>query len=208
MPQRPDCRLVKRITIMPEPVDTTQKELSGLLERISKGDTLAFDAFYEAASPVLFSIAVQMLRDAALAEDVVQEAFVQIWERAAFYDPQRGKPLTWAITLTRNKAIDRLRSLQRRGRVFAETEQDQEPFDGESTHSDAASLLMESEGASIIRQYIKSLAPDERTILEMAFFSALTHSEIAEQLGQPLGTIKAKIRRSLLKLRAAMKDFL
>lgn len=193
---------------MPGPTETTQLELSGLLEKVAQGDTAAFEAFYEAASPVLFSIAVQMLRDAALAEDVVQEAFVQIWERAAFFNPQRGKPLTWAITLTRNKAIDRLRSLQRRGRVFTETDQDREPVDAEANHTDAASQLMDSEGASIIRKSLKSLEPEERITLELAFFSAMTHSEIAEHLRQPLGTIKARIRRSLLKLRSAMKDFL
>ncbi len=200
--------LGEAMSVPAQPDNSTTVNLTGVLEKIALGDTDAFEVFYDTASPVLFSIVMQMLRDTTLAEDVIQEVFVQIWERAAFYDALRGKPLTWAISLARNKAIDRLRSLQRRGRLFVEPNGELDPLEAQSPSRDASDQLIDSEGASIIRKALKSLAHDERIILEMAFFSAMTHSEIAEQLGEPLGTIKARIRRSLIKLRSAMKILL
>src|SRR6187399_422513 len=104
-----------------------------LLKRIGLGDRLAFSDLYDRFSGVLFATAFRVLNNQEAAEDVLQDVFVQIWEKAPLYDPARGKPLTWAVTLTRNKAIDRLRSVQRRHRLQDDVEKENstnEQFDG------------------------------------------------------------------------------
>ncbi|RYD71043.1 MAG: sigma-70 family RNA polymerase sigma factor, partial [Verrucomicrobiaceae bacterium] len=100
-----------------------------LLRRVSKGDRLAFSELYDRFSGLLFATAYRILNNQEGAEDVLQDVFVQIWEKAPLYDSSRGKPLTWAVTLTRNKAIDRLRSLQRRGRLQEQVEKEAQAID-------------------------------------------------------------------------------
>jgi len=171
-----------------------------LIAKIAEGDLRSFEAFYERHSGVLFSTAYKVLNNQADAEDVTQDVFMQIWEKARLFDPARGKPLTWAITLTRNKAIDRVRSLQRRLRLKDqveqeyspnETTQDRQPFDD----VDAGELGV------LVREAIAKLSTEQREAIEMAFFSGLTQQEVADRLGEPLGTVKARIRRGMIKLR-------
>jgi RNA polymerase sigma-70 factor (ECF subfamily) len=149
---------------------------------------------------VLFATAYRVLHNQEAAEDVLQEVFLQIWEKAPLYDPLRGKPLTWAITLTRNRAIDRLRAVQRRNRlqddVQREAETD-EQFDDRSSFDVVAS----GETGKLVRAALVNLSADQRQAIELAFFSSLTQVEIAERLGEPLGTVKARIRRGMMKLR-------
>ena len=125
---------------------------------------------------------------------------MQIWEKASVYDVRRGKPLTWAMTLTRNKAIDRLRRVQRRNRLHEEVEQEAMIWERivENDSSDAAAA---HETKDIVRSAVIQLSPDQRRAIELAFFGGLTQQEIAQQLQEPLGTVKARIRRGMLKLR-------
>ena len=127
-----------------DPAANLETEID-LLRRTGQGDRRSFEQLYERFSGVLFSTAYRVLNSPEAAEDVLQDVFIQIWEKAPLYDPERGKPLTWAVTLTRNKAIDRLRSVQRRNRLQDEVE---------------VSLLRRTIGSSLN----KSLAttPDER----------------------------------------------
>lgn len=171
-----------------------------LIRRISGGDREAFECFYDNFAGVIYSTALKVLNDQRDAEDVAQEVFVMIWEKASMYDPARGKPLTWAVTMTRNKSIDKLRSLQRRFRLNDEVEkeaaiddhvQDRVPFDDMDT----------SERGKIVRSAVMKLSKEQRAVIEMAYFSGLTQNEIAEELNEPLGTIKARIRRGMMKLR-------
>jgi RNA polymerase sigma-70 factor, ECF subfamily len=171
-----------------------------LLRRIGQGDRESFAIYYDRIAGTLFSIAYRLLHSREAAEDVLQEVFVQIWEKAPLYDPARGKPTTWAVTLTRNKAIDRLRSIQRRSRLQEDLQHEAttaEPTDEQSSF-DAVAL---GESGKLVRDAMRDLANDQREALELAFFQSLSQSEIAERLGQPLGTVKARIRRGLLKLR-------
>jgi RNA polymerase sigma-70 factor (ECF subfamily) len=174
-----------------------------LLNRIARRDREAFSRFYDHFGGVLFSVATAILKDAGQAEDVLQDVFLQIWERASAYDRQRGKPLSWMIALTRNKAIDRLRSSQRSNRLLAEATQ-------EAAHDlvsvdNAAGDAIGNETALLVRSALKNLAPEQRQAIELAFFGGLTQTEIALELKQPLGTIKARIRRGMLHLRDALK---
>jgi RNA polymerase sigma-70 factor (ECF subfamily) len=171
-----------------------------LLRQVAQGDRISFGALYDRFSAVLFSTAFRVLNNQEAAEDVLQDVFVQIWEKAPLYDPARGKPLTWAVTLTRNKAIDRLRATQRRSRLQDDIQREAETveqFDDRSSFDAVAS----GETNDIVRAAIRKLSKDQREAIELAFFSSLTQTEIAERLGEPLGTIKARIRRGMMKLR-------
>jgi RNA polymerase sigma-70 factor (ECF subfamily) len=155
---------------------------------------------YDRFSGVLFSIANRVLNNQEAAEDVLQDVFVQIWEKAPLYDPSRGKPMTWAVTLTRNKAIDRLRSTVRRARLQDEVQREAETFeqfDDRSSFDEVAS----GETGQLVRAAVQKLTKDQREAIELAFFSSLTQTEIAERLNEPLGTIKARIRRGMMRLR-------
>jgi RNA polymerase sigma-70 factor (ECF subfamily) len=171
-----------------------------LLKQIGRGDRQSFEQLYERFSGVLFSTAFRVLNNQEAAEDVLQDVFIQIWEKAPLYDPARGKPLTWAVTLTRNKAIDRLRSLQRRHRLHDDVEKQAatfEQFDDRSS-LDAVNGV---ERAEMIRAALAKLSAGQRQAIDLAFFSGLTQSEIAARLNEPLGTIKARIRRGMMRLR-------
>ena len=171
-----------------------------LLRQVAQGDRRSFEALYDRFSGVLFSIAYRVLNNQQAAEDVLQDVFIQIWEKAPLYDPSRGKPMTWAVTLTRNKAIDRLRSTQRRSRLQDDVQRESqtfEQFDDRSSFDEVAS----GETGKLVREAVHKLSKDQREAIELAFFSSLTQTEIAERLGEPLGTVKARIRRGMMKLR-------
>ena len=175
-----------------------------LLERVGKGDRESFSVLYDRFAKVLFSVAFRVLNSHPAAEDVLQDVFVQIWEKAPLYDATRGKPLTWAITLTRNKAIDRLRSTQRRNRLRDEVEREAgtaEQFD----EKNSLEAVQAVEQGALVRAAMAKLSEDQKHALELAFFSGLTQIEIAERLKEPLGTIKARIRRGMMRLRELLE---
>ena len=171
-----------------------------LLRRIGQGDRRSFEALYDRFSGILFSTCYRVLNNQEAAEDTLQDVFIQIWEKAPFYDPARGKPLSWAVTLTRNKAIDRLRSAQRRQRLQENMQSESETFDqfDDGSSFDAVASV---ETSKLVREAITQLSNDQREAIELAFFSSLTQMEIAERLNVPLGTVKARIRRGMVKLR-------
>ena len=179
-----------------------------LMARIAQGDQMAFSALYDRLSAPLFSLALKMLGDPAEAEDALQEVSLQIWRRAAAYDAAQSSVFSWAVLLTRGKVIDRLRARGRRTRVVVASADDEssaiEPADA-STADTAADNLYRNEEAAHVRTVLGDLPPDQRQAIEMAFFSDLTHQEIAAQLQQPLGTVKARIRRGLLRLRDGLR---
>jgi RNA polymerase sigma-70 factor, ECF subfamily len=171
-----------------------------LLRRVGQGDRRSFEDLYDRFSGVLFSTALQILNDHREAEDVVQEVFVQIWDKAKLYDAARGKPLTWAMTLTRNKAIDRLRSAQRRYRLQDQVEKETK-VTNQIALKDSSEEVEILEKSRLIRAAVLELSKEQREAIELAFFSGLTQNEIAQELNQPLGTVKARIRRGMLRLK-------
>lgn len=180
-----------------ENIDTPAVE--ELIRQIGMGDRKSFEEFYLRFSGLIYSTALRVLANETDAQDVAQEVMFMIWEKAPMYDPSRGKPLTWAITMTRNKSIDRLRSHQRRHRlhddVLRESPEnvttDREPFDD----------LDSTEKGKILRSAVLKLSKEQREAIEMAYFSGLTQQEIADRLEEPLGTVKARIRRGMLRLK-------
>jgi RNA polymerase sigma-70 factor (ECF subfamily) len=188
---------------MSEPPPIPEVSESTLLQRVAGGDARAFDKLYSRWSPMLYGLVCKILDDPREAEDALQDGFLHVWHKAGSYDPGRSSPTTWAYMIFRNKAIDRLRSRARHGRGMERIAQE-EPYQ-------AAPAADPDEGAEYQerRQAVKSalelIAPDQREAVTLAFFSGLTQTEIAERLGTPLGTVKARIRRGLLKLAETLK---
>jgi RNA polymerase sigma-70 factor, ECF subfamily len=174
-----------------------------LLGRIAQRDLQALSEFYDQTATPLFSVALRILGDAGEAEEVIQDVFVQIWDKAPTFDGLLGSAFHWVLSITRHRAIDRLRSRQRRARLVEELLETgaADPATGAAPDSDA----LAAEGAASVRSVLASLPKDQREAIELAFFGGLTHPEIAEALHEPLGTIKARIRRGLLKLRECLQ---
>lgn len=176
-----------------EPVLDSDVEL---LREIGAGNREAFARFYDQYARLLFSIAFKILNDSKEAEDVLQEVFLQIWDKSGQYDSHLGKPVSWAVTLTRNKAIDHIRSSQRRTKLMSAATELSTPPDETANDS-----VRGRESAALISTALAELPAEQRQAIELAFFRGLTQYEISETLKEPLGTIKARIRRGMLKLR-------
>ena len=175
-----------------------------LLARTAAGDEPAFATLYDRFAPGLFSMIVKMTRDEKEAEDVLQEGFSHIWRRAATYDPARSSPFTWAVMILRHKAIDRLRVRQRLERTLEKATVEFAHFP-EADEVSAGEAGRHDDGAQV-RAALAQIPEEQRRAVELAFFGGLTHEQIAEQLATPLGTIKARIRRGLLRLRDVLKE--
>jgi RNA polymerase sigma-70 factor, ECF subfamily len=184
---------------------TAEESQAQLLHRIAAQDRQALAEFYDQTAGPLFSFALRILGDVAEAEEVIQDVFVQIWEKAATFDAALGAPFHWALSFTRHRSIDRLRARQRRARLLDEF-QDLATAESSSETGPGQTALTGDE-ATAVRGALLSLPADQRQAIEMAFFGGLTHPQIAEALGQPLGTIKARIRRGMLKLRDLLQDY-
>ena len=177
-----------------------------LLRRIADGNRGAFAEFYDRHSTLMFSVACKILNDPGEAEDVLQETFMQIWEKAGRFDPKLGKAASWAVILVRNKAIDRIRASQRRTRL---AEQAGVAHNIASEVADSANeIFYGHDKAKFIHSAIVELPEEQRQAIELAYFSGLTQDEISKKLNAPLGTIKARIRRGLLKLRDQLEGVL
>ncbi|PWU19153.1 MAG: hypothetical protein C5B50_07250 [Verrucomicrobia bacterium] len=174
-----------------------------LLARIAAGDLQALSGFYDQTATPLFSVALRILRDQSEAEEVIQDVFVQIWEKASTFDPVLGSAFHWALSIARHRAIDRVRSRERRSRLTDELQAAGAAEVAAASAPDRDALHSEEAGA--VRSALQSLPAEQRQSIEMAFFGGLSHPEIAEALHEPLGTIKARIRRGLLKLREVLE---
>ncbi|MEO8206881.1 MAG: sigma-70 family RNA polymerase sigma factor [Chthoniobacterales bacterium] len=170
-----------------------------LIRKVAEGDRRGFETLYDKFSGLVFSTASRILNDQSDAEDVTQDVFVQIWDKAGLYNPSRGTPVTWIITLTKHKAIDRLRSVQRKFRLKEEVQKENSTdVRGDRKSEDE---VQTHENSAIIKTAVAQLLPDQRAVIELAYFSGLTQSQIAEELREPLGTVKARIRSAMVKLK-------
>lgn len=170
-----------------------------LLRRIADGDGAAFDLFVKRMEKLVFSTVFRVLNDVQDTQDVSQEVFLQIWQKARLFNEKLGRPTTWTATLARNRAIDRVRQKQRQSRLVDSFEEKMRPDDVEKV--DSLDLLSAKERGQEVRTAVMDLSPGQREAISMAYFEGLTQTEIASRLNQPLGTVKARIRRGLVKLR-------
>ena len=169
-----------------------------LLRAVAARDREAFQELYERHSGMLFALALKILSDRAEAEDVLQDAFVQVWKTAGSFDEGRGKPLGWFIMLIRSRAIDHLRSRKTRTRLSESVAKDGAAGGAAVTPADEA---LASEAQRTVRIALNTLPAEQRAPIEMAYFGGLTQFEIAQQLSQPLGTVKTRIRTGMIHLR-------
>lgn len=170
---------------------------AALIARVRSGDTHAMTAVYDRYAPIVYAVALRVLGDTAAAEDVMQEIFMQLWRKPQSFDGSRGSMGAWLAVIARHRAIDALR------RRKPETDMDDVVL--------ASGVDLESETArntlvARVRQLIPSLSPEQQRALQMAFFEGMTHAEIAAKTGEPLGTIKTRIRSGLLALRKGVTD--
>jgi RNA polymerase sigma-70 factor, ECF subfamily len=175
-----------------------------LISQIAEGDDSAFTALYERFSSPLYGMAFRMMNDAKEAEDVLQEGFTYIWRKASSYDSSRSSPFAWAVMIVRNKAIDRLRVRQRLERLRDKVTTEG-TFYQEKDEISANEPTIRERGA-LVRSALQQIPQEQRQALELSFFGGLTHEQIAERLATPLGTIKARIRRGLLRLRDCLSE--
>lgn len=187
------------------PSENLQEREILLLTRIAKGDRESFSELYDRFADILFATAMTVTHQREIAEEVVQDVFVQIWQKASLYNPGRGKPLTWAITLTRNRAIDRLRGQHRQARLLEDAQREGPPNDPAS-QPDSSHLAAIAESADLARQALVKLPPDQRKAIEMVFLQGLTMAQVADQTGELLPTIKGRVRRGLLRLRELLRS--
>jgi len=176
------------------------QELARLLQKAAGGDESAFAKVYDLTSPVVFGLAGRILRDRAAAEDVTIEVYLQAHRLAGAYDRERGSPLAWLLTLTRSRALDRLRAERRRWLL-------EEPLEASVLPSDVPGPADATEAALDRRRIqvaLAALPAPQRELIELAYFGGLTQSEIAAQVALPLGTVKTRMRAGMMALRDAL----
>lgn len=176
-----------------------------LLAAIAGGDRAALRELYQRYGRPLFALAQRFVGDAGAAEEIVQDTLVKIWRQAGRYDGLKSRPFTWAVTILRRTAIDHQR---RRGHppVITALEPEQAADDTALDSATGRQAAETHENAERLQAALAKLPPPQRTAVELALFSTLTHAEIAARLGHPLGSIKTWIRRGLLDLRATLKE--
>lgn len=182
------------------PGATQADVLAELLRRSAKGDQRAFADLYDATSSRVFGLAVRVVRDPAQAEEVVQEAYLEVWKTSSRFDQERGSALSWLMTICHRKAVDRVRSAEASTRRDTSYHQQNTTIDHDST-SDAAQASME---AQRVRNALKGLTDVQREAIELAYFGGYTHTEVAGILNLPVGTAKTRIRDGLIRLRDKM----
>jgi RNA polymerase sigma-70 factor (ECF subfamily) len=169
-----------------------------MLRAVARGDESAFARVYDRYSPILLGLLLRILRSRAEAEDVLQEVFLQVWQRAHSFDAERGRAFTWLVTLARSRAIDRLRSVGSRERAAQRSAEEAPPESEPAEWADAAAVR--AERAEAVRAALAELPEEQRQVLLLAYLEGMSQSEIAAAKNQPLGTVKTRTRSALRKL--------
>jgi RNA polymerase sigma-70 factor (ECF subfamily) len=174
---------------------------AALMAAVAAGDRAALSDLYDRYAPLVYAVCVRIVRDAGDAEDVLIDVFAELWERRDRYDLSRGSPLTYLTTLARSRSIDRLRS--RSGvRAAAADVAAAAPV---AAAPDAAGPVVLAEQRARVRAALAGIDPEHRQCVELNFYDGLSHSQIAERLGKPLGTVKTYIRQALIRLRETLR---
>jgi RNA polymerase sigma-70 factor (ECF subfamily) len=169
---------------------------------VAGGDQSALTELYDSTSRLVFGLVLRVVGDRSTAEEVLLDVYTQVWRQASTYDSKRGAPLAWMMTIARTRGIDRLRSGK-----YEHQNKDQLDSIGEVSASTASPEedTVTAERRRLVRAALESLSAEQREVIELAYYSGLSHSEIALKLGQPLGTVKTRTRLGLIKLRDTLR---
>jgi len=181
----------------------TEKDDGELIQRMASKDANALDAFYSRYNRLAFSLIFKILGNRADAEDVLSDVFWQVWQQSSRYDSSRGKPVAWLLTISRTRAIDRLRLTSRQQMETVEEAQLDPPSGAAEPDP-----FVRADVRGAVQEALQSLPEQQKIPLEMAYFQGMTHTEIAAALGQPLGTIKDRIRTGMLHLKKRLRPYL
>jgi RNA polymerase sigma-70 factor (ECF subfamily) len=173
-----------------------------LVARCADGDEGALAELYDRFGRAAYGLALRIVRDATQAEDVVQEAFMDLWRSAARFDPSRSRPASYLLTFVHRRAVDLIRREQARPQRGG----DIDDLSVASTAEDPPSVVVASEQGTTVRQALAALPVLQRQVLELAYFNGLSQSEIAERLGEPLGTVKSRTHVALSRLRELLGE--
>ena len=182
------------------PANAERSALVAALARVAAGDRAAMQEVYRRTSAKLFGVCLRIFGERAEAEDAVQDVYLAIWRKAGTFDPARSSPITWLVTLARNRAIDRLRASGRRPTAPLEL-----AADVADETPDAETALVHADEDTRVLECIEHLRPDDAVMIRTAFFDGVTYADLAERANLPLGTVKSRMRRSLLKLRDCLQ---
>jgi RNA polymerase sigma-70 factor (ECF subfamily) len=182
------------------PTDLEPPSLADLLSRAARGDQQAFAAFYDQTNGRVYGIVLRVVRDAAQAAEVTQDVYLEVWRQSARFDSERGSVLPWLLTIAHRRAVDRVRSAQasvERDHRYSETNTER-PFD------EVSEAVQRSLDAQRVRKVLDDLTDVQREAVSLAYFGGYTHTEVAELLQLPLGTVKTRIRDGLIRMRDAL----
>jgi RNA polymerase sigma-70 factor, ECF subfamily len=186
-------------------ITTRDQDWAALIKRVADGDQSALTTLYDSTSRLVFGLILRVVTDRSSAEEVLLDVYTQVWRQASTYDSKRGAPLAWLMTIARTRGIDRLRSGKHE-------HQNKESLDaiGEITSSTASPEAdsLTAERRQLVRSALDTLSAEQREVIELAYYSGLSHSEIALKLGQPLGTVKTRTRLGMMKLRDMLRPAL
>ncbi|HYZ85647.1 MAG TPA: sigma-70 family RNA polymerase sigma factor [Bryobacteraceae bacterium] len=174
-----------------------------MVQNVARGDETSMAALYDASRDVVYAVALRILADPADAEEVTFDTYIQVWRSASTFSGERGSAMAWLVTMARSRALDRARSIERRKKEQSVADVPEIA----SKDRTPEELSLQSQAQKRVAAAMGRLSPDQRRAIELAFYSGLTHSELAETLGEPLGTVKTRIRLGMLKLREALSEF-
>ncbi len=195
-----ECEGVSELHDSPKVKELSEydRELIGLIGRTAEGDETALGALYDKTGSYVYGLAFRVLNDSTMTEEVTMDVYMQVWKQAGKFDQERGNPMVWLTVLARSRAIDRLRV----GKKDRETREPLEEISDERDEAhDPEQRSVYSEQGRIVRQALNSLPSEQRVIIELAYFEGLSQSEISTQIGEPLGTVKTRVRLGMVKLR-------
>ena len=186
-----------------KPTDRSAR-LAALMARVALGDQPAFAQLYQQTSAHLYGVAVRILKDGAAAEEVLQEAFVNVWHHAGSYEAAKSQPATWLAAIVRNRCLDQLRRRELDTVTMTTDDDDGKEFDLPSGDPSPVEMLLAGAEAQSVRDCVDGLDAGQKQAIALAFYQGLSHAELADHMRQPLGTVKSWVRRGLERLKACL----